>query len=76
MIWDVGGQDKIRPLWKSYTRCTDGIVFVVDSVDGERLEEAKCELHKMGRQPENVQVRKNVSDLNSWKLVESEEPKL
>ncbi|CAL4058671.1 unnamed protein product [Meganyctiphanes norvegica] len=56
LIWDVGGQEKIRPLWRSYTRCTDGIVFVVDSVDMERLEEAKCELHKTARLPENQQV--------------------
>lgn len=56
MIWDVGGQDKIRPLWRSYTRCTDGIVFVVDSVDVDRIDEAKCELYKMAKQPENSQV--------------------
>lgn len=36
LIWDIGGQDKLRPLWRSYTRCTDGIIFVVDSVDEER----------------------------------------
>ena len=43
-MWDVGGQDKLRPLWKSYTRCTDGIIFVVDSSKEDRLEEAKVEL--------------------------------
>lgn len=52
-IWDIGGQDKLRPLWRSYTRCTDGIVFVVDSVDDERLEEAKMELLKTALLPEN-----------------------
>lgn len=51
-FWDVGGQEKLRPLWKSYTRCTDGIVFVVDSVDAERMEEAKTELHKIARSSE------------------------
>lgn len=56
VIWDVGGQDKLRPLWKSYTRCTDGIVFVIDSVDEERMEEAKMELLKMARSPENAGV--------------------
>ncbi|KAL3969476.1 antigen [Sarotherodon galilaeus] len=45
-FWDVGGQEKLRPLWKSYSRCTDGIIYVVDSVDVDRLEEAKTELHK------------------------------
>lgn len=48
-FWDVGGQEKLRPLWKPYSRCTDGIVYVVDSVDAERLEEARSELHKITR---------------------------
>lgn len=56
LIWDVGGQDKLRPLWKSYTRCTDGIVFVLDSVDAERMEEAKIELHRMVKSVENAGV--------------------
>ena len=43
-MWDVGGQDKLRPLWRSYTRCTDGIIFVIDSCKEERLEEAKLEM--------------------------------
>ena len=47
MMWDVGGQDKLRPLWRSYTRCTDGIIFVVDSTRAERFEEAKLELLKI-----------------------------
>ena len=53
LIWDIGGQDKLRPLWRSYTRCTDGIVFVVDSVDDERMEEAKMELLRTAKSPEN-----------------------
>lgn len=56
VIWDVGGQDKVRPLWRSYTRSTDGIVFVVDSADVERMEEAKVELLRMARTPETVSV--------------------
>ena len=46
LVWDVGGQEKLRPLWRPYTRATDGVIFVVDSTDPhERLEEAKLELH-------------------------------
>lgn len=52
-VWDVGGQEKLRPLWKSYSRCTDGIIYVVDSVDVDRLEEAKTELHKVTKFAEN-----------------------
>lgn len=55
-FWDVGGQEKLRPLWKSYTRCSDGIVYVVDSVDAERMEEAKTELHKIIKTSENQGV--------------------
>ncbi|CAM9330685.1 ADP-ribosylation factor-like protein 4C [Lampetra fluviatilis] len=51
-FWDVGGQERLRPLWRSYTRRTDGVVFVVDSVDAERLEEARTELHRVARTPE------------------------
>ena len=25
LVWDVGGQEKLRPLWRSYTRCVHGI---------------------------------------------------
>eukprot|EP00090_Calanus_glacialis_P045731 TRINITY_DN8681_c0_g1_i1.p1 TRINITY_DN8681_c0_g1~~TRINITY_DN8681_c0_g1_i1.p1 ORF type:complete len:214 (-),score=38.70 TRINITY_DN8681_c0_g1_i1:512-1153(-) len=55
-IWDVGGQDKTRPLWRSYTRCTDAIIFVVDSSDSDRLEEAKLELLKIAKLTERYSV--------------------
>jgi len=53
LVWDVGGQEKLRPLWRSYTRCTDGIIFVIDSVDLERMEEAKMELMRTAKCPDN-----------------------
>src|SRR6201996_521194 len=46
-VGDVGGQDKIRPLWRHYYTGTQGLVFVVDSQDRERLDEAKQELHRI-----------------------------
>lgn len=71
-VWDVGGQDKIRPLWrhcefKNRSRnvlCeqssnlpsrfyfadfqnTQGIIFVVDSNDRDRISEARDELQRM-----------------------------
>jgi len=46
-VWDVGGQDKIRPLWRHYFQNTQGLIFVVDSNDRERVGEAHDELHKM-----------------------------
>ena len=46
-VWDVGGQDKIRPLWRHYFQNTQGLIFVVDSNDRERVGEAHDELSKM-----------------------------
>ncbi|PAA61593.1 hypothetical protein BOX15_Mlig007902g3, partial [Macrostomum lignano] len=46
-VWDVGGQDKIRPLWRHYFNNTQGLIFVVDSNDRERMNEAAEELSKM-----------------------------
>ena len=46
-VWDVGGQDKIRNLWRHYYANTQGLIFVVDSNDKGRLEAAGAELHKM-----------------------------
>ena len=53
---DVGGQDKIRPLWRHYYKGTDAVIFVVDSNDQERIDDssgqnasmpASEELHSM-----------------------------
>jgi ADP-ribosylation factor protein 1 len=45
-IWDVGGQDKIRPLWRYYYQNTDALIYVVDSNDTSRIEEARNLLAK------------------------------
>ncbi|TVY87567.1 ADP-ribosylation factor [Lachnellula willkommii] len=46
-VWDVGGQDKIRPLWRHYFSGTQGLIFVIDSSDKVRIEEARQELHRI-----------------------------
>ncbi|XP_059843134.1 ADP-ribosylation factor 4 [Hypanus sabinus] len=51
-VWDVGGQDKIRPLWRHYFQNTQGLIFVVDSNDRERVQESKEELQKMLQEDE------------------------
>ena len=47
ICWDVGGSDKIRPLWGHFYQGVNGIIFVVDSNDRERMEDANRELHKV-----------------------------
>jgi len=46
-VWDVGGQDKIRPLWRHYFSGTQGLIFVVDSNDRDRMDEARTELTRI-----------------------------
>lgn len=80
-VWDVGGQDKIRPLWRHYYTGkymfiplgvlksnnsllfrtkeisliivffaipgTQGLIFVVDCADRDRIDEARTELHRI-----------------------------
>ncbi|KAF5899208.1 ADP-ribosylation factor 4-like [Clarias magur] len=46
-VWDVGGQNVIRPLWRHYYENTMGLIFVVDSSDYERIQEAALELQMM-----------------------------
>ena len=46
-VWDLGGQTSIRPYWRCYYANTDAIIFVVDSVDVDRLPVAKSELMAM-----------------------------
>ena len=62
-------QDKIRPLWRHYFQNTQGLIFVIDSNDRERVGEARDELQRMLAEDElreavllifaNKQVRHN-----------------
>ena len=46
-VWDVGGQDAIRPLWRHHLMGSQALVYVVDSNDRERVRKAAAELHKI-----------------------------
>lgn len=41
------GQEKIRKLWRHYFSGSNGVIFVVDSSDRERLDIAADELHRL-----------------------------
>lgn len=51
-VWDLGGQDKMRPLWRHYFADTKGIIFVVDSSDSTQYQTAKTELHQIAQAPQ------------------------
>lgn len=46
------GQDKIRALWRHYYHHTEGIIFVVDSADRARIDDAAKELQRVLREDE------------------------
>ncbi|ORX48367.1 ARF/SAR protein [Piromyces finnis] len=66
-VWDVGGQDKIRPLWRHYYAGSQGLVFIVDSSDDKRIEEAGQELFKVIQDQDmaniNVLILANKQDM-------------
>ena len=49
-IWDLEGKCPMRRLWYQYCNNSDAIIFVVDSVDNERLEEVKEEIWSLLRE--------------------------
>jgi ADP-ribosylation factor protein 1 len=46
-IWDIGGRDRSRPLWRHYYQGTHALIFVVDSNDRDRIDDAREELSKI-----------------------------
>ena len=46
-VWDVGGQEKLRSLWRHYYEGANALIFVVDSNDPSRLKMAKQELSRI-----------------------------
>ena len=55
-MWDVGGQKAIRLLWRHYYLNTNGIIFVVDSANPERLQEARESLKTFETEEELLDV--------------------
>ena len=79
-VWDVGGQRKIRPLWRHYYTGSQALIYVIDSQDCDRLEEAKLELVKIIRDREmtgvNLLVYANKQDLQGALSAEQIQEKL
>lgn len=55
-VWDVGGQDMLRRQWIHYYNGVDGLVFVIDSTDHDRLGLAKEELMRASRDDQLLSV--------------------
>jgi small GTP-binding protein len=55
-MWDVGGRDKIRPLYRHYFQNTQALIFVVDSHDKDRLVDTTNDLWRILQEDELVDI--------------------
>lgn len=46
-VWDCGWQRTCRPLWRVYFKNARGLIFVVDSHDRDRINDARIELQSL-----------------------------
>lgn len=46
-VWDVGGQEKMRGVWDCFCDDADGLLYVVDSADPQRLEASRKALERL-----------------------------
>ncbi|KAH3677623.1 hypothetical protein WICMUC_001726 [Wickerhamomyces mucosus] len=77
-MWDVGGQDRLRPLWRHYYPKTNALIYVIDSCDTKRLEESKQHLYKILKELDNIDTAKDYLLLifaNKQDLTNSMSPK-
>jgi len=49
LLQDVGGEEKLRPYWRHYYTGTQGVLFVLDASDRERLPLATLELKSLAQ---------------------------
>ena len=68
-MWDVGGGEKIRTLWKHYIQHTNGLIWVYDMSKKETYEESQNELKSILNDPDiksdiPLLIIANKSDLN------------
>ncbi|CAG9321234.1 unnamed protein product [Blepharisma stoltei] len=44
LAWGIDGRENMRPIWRNYFDHADGLIFVIDSVDRNRMQEIGQEL--------------------------------
>jgi ADP-ribosylation factor related protein 1 len=54
IFWDLGGQSKMRAMWEKYYLEADAVVYVVDSANPARLDEAKRAFGEISRRPSQL----------------------
>jgi len=62
--WDVGGSDKLRPLYRHFFDGAHAVLFVVDAGDPEQLPRAKREIDHLMAEPELAEAKLVVLAVN------------
>ncbi|ODV61729.1 GTP-binding protein [Ascoidea rubescens DSM 1968] len=66
-VWDVGGQSTLRPFWFNYFEKTDSLIWVVDILSMERMQENFVEFEKVLKEDRligsNLLILVNKTDL-------------
>eukprot|EP00347_Sterkiella_histriomuscorum_P000030 403377450 len=55
-VFDLAGQEKMRNVWKYYYSSIEGIIFVLDASNRERILEAKDEIQNLLQNEEAKQI--------------------
>lgn len=55
-VFDLGGQEEFRPIWSDYNEQSDGLIYVVDATDRERVGESKAIFHDLI----NTQINRSI----------------
>jgi small GTP-binding protein len=46
-IWDLGGQPSIRKFWATYYNGKNGIIFVIDVTDADKISQTEVEFREL-----------------------------
>ena len=75
IFWDLGGQSSLRSIWDKYYSEAHGLMYVVDSADAARFEEAKAALDALLCHPHLSGIpllffanKQDLSDVRCWFL--------
>eukprot|EP00759_Apiculatamorpha_spiralis_P005962 PhF_6_TR13519/c0_g1_i1/m.21603/K07937/ARF1; ADP-ribosylation factor 1 len=77
VVWDIGGQEKIRPLWRHYYQNTDALVFVIDATETDvaRWEMIRYEIGVLMKEeslPHTVPWLFLINKMDLWNAVSPE----